>query len=123
MLQQKLKQKDQVNKNILCLDHTCSDEAIPLIESYSIIHQFMKEINFNHQMKTAYTHIRSTGRLIRHICAKFKNYFVSRLAKEDVFKVKWNRLIDRIGTLSKVKNDKVMKGFVKDVLKVPTEVI
>lgn len=48
---------------------------------------------------------------------------MSRLAKEDVFKTKWNRLKLRITTMSKVKNDKVMKAFAKELGKVPTEVV
>ena len=83
----------------------------------------MKEIHFNHLMQTSYSHIKNTGRIIRHICVKFKSFFISRLAKEDIFKTKWNRLRYRISSLSKVKNDKVMKAFAKEIFKIPTEVV
>ena len=54
---------------------------------------------------------------------KFRSFFLNRLAKEDVFKTKWNRLRYRISSLSKVKKDKMMQGFAKELFKVPTEVI
>jgi len=74
-------------------------------------------------MHLAYQHITTTGRLVKQMCRRFKCFFIGRIAKEEMFKTKWNKLMWRIHSLSKVKKDKAMQAFSKELFKIPTEVV
>ena len=77
-------------------------------------------MNFNYTVFTGVKNIATTGRLVNNMITKMHLMYLARSAKEEVFKVKWNRLLYKIMSLGK--KDKVMSALSKELFKMPTEV-